>query len=79
MNEPKKFRKLIIVFEETGTHDGKGFNVYLDGDRDRLKTITDPHDLSPAEFWASKLFSICIGLLKEAGVVQSKRPLNGEN
>lgn len=66
-------RKVSIVFEETGEQNGSGFNVYLEGlDRDIRLVASDK--LSPAEFWASKGFSILIGVLRQAGVVQTERP-----
>lgn len=70
----QKLRKIMIVIEETGTDGGQGFNVYLLGDKERFgdKTLK-AKDLSPAEFWGSKLFNICIDALKQAGVVQTER------
>ncbi len=65
-----KKRKLMIVVEETGTDNGRGFNVYLSGDTERLKTLKNEEDMSPAEFCGSKIFIICADAIKKSGVVQ---------
>lgn len=69
MTETKR-RKVMIVVEETGANDGRGFNVYLSGDKDRIGKIQDV-DLSPAEFWGSRLFQICIDACLKAGAVKT--------
>lgn len=66
-----KLRKLMIIIEETGADRGSAFNVYLSGDVERLKEL-DYDLLSPAEFWGSKLFGICIDTLQNAGVIKNK-------
>lgn len=72
MSAPLK--KISIVVEETGTHGGKGFQVYLSGhDRD-LDKVPDA-EKTTAEWWAYRLFSIVIHALKEAGVIQTQRPM----
>lgn len=65
-----KKRRLMIVIEETGADGGKGFNLYLSGDKERLGTIS-PDNYSPAEFWASKLFTICCDAVTLAGSVKT--------
>lgn len=57
-------RKLMIVIEENGKDDGKGFDVYLDGDVERIDKI-DFDQMSPAEFWGIKLFRICGQILQQ--------------
>jgi hypothetical protein len=71
MNNGK--RKLMIVIEETGFKEvaengepGNGFMIYLEGDTERLD-IVKPADLSAAEFWGSRLFSICADIVKKCG------------
>lgn len=64
-------RKLMIVVEDTGSDNGKGFNVYLAGDVERLSDKSIPDDkLCPAEFWASRIFGIAIQLLQATGIVK---------
>ena len=64
-------RKLMIVVEETGTDEGKGFTVYLSGDTDRLKAENNSSDLSPAEFWGLSLYNICMNALEQSGALKS--------
>lgn len=61
-------RRIEIVIEETGEENGKGFNVYLSGDKERIGKVKED-DMSPAEFWGSKLFLICTNALKQSGAV----------
>lgn len=68
--EKKKLRKLMIVIEETGSDGGKGFNVYMAGDKERIGKI-DYDQMSPAEFWGSKLFSIVVDVIRRAGAVKT--------
>lgn len=63
-------KKLMIVIEESENGE---FNCYLSGDKERIGKIPDEH-LGPAEFYGSKLFSICIGVLKQSGAVKSIKP-----
>jgi len=56
----------MIVIEETGEHGGKGFNLYLSGDKERVGKVADDQ-LSPAEFWGSKLFLICASAVQKTG------------
>lgn len=60
-------KKLMIVVEDTG---GSNFNLYLAGDTGRLGK-TNEKDLSAAEFWGHKLFSICVDAAHQAGAVKS--------
>lgn len=70
MSDKSKLRKVMIVVEETGANDGRGFNVYLAGDKERINSVEDV-DLSPAEFWGKRLFQICIDACIKAGAVKS--------
>lgn len=65
-----KKRKISLVIEETG---GKNFNFYMEGDKERLsdKSIKES-DLGTAEFWALKLFQICIAALKRSGAANDR-------
>ncbi len=63
-------RKLMIVVEENGDNDGKGFNVHLEGDKERLGTVPES-ELTAAEFWGGKLFNVCIGVLSQSGAVKT--------
>lgn len=63
-------RKITIVIEETGTDGGKGFNVYMSGDKERLGKIPEA-EYSPAEIWGSKLFSICTSTLRACGAIKT--------
>lgn len=60
-------RKLMIVIEDRGN--GREFNMYMAGDKDRIDRVPEK-ELGPAEFWASKLFTICAQVLEEAGVLK---------
>lgn len=62
-----------IVIEETGvnTPEGKGFQVYLEGDIANIQLGVDDDLLSPAEFWGKKLFGICGAVLQETGALKS--------
>lgn len=60
----------MIVIEETGEHGGKGYNVYLAGDTERLKD-TPVSQWSPAEHAGATLFEICVNALKSAGQVKT--------
>lgn len=69
-------KRVSIVFEENGTHGGKGFNVYLTGLSPEAVAIINTMDseaivnkLSPAEFWASRMFNVCGTVLFEHNVV----------
>lgn len=68
-------KRISIVFEETpATHDGLGFNVFLDGisdvRRDEISAMTPEvqlQELSTAEFWALRCFQITAGALMQSG------------
>jgi hypothetical protein len=64
-----KRRKLMIVIEETD--DQGNFNVYMSGDKERFGHVPDDQ-LSAVEYWGRALFSICIGMLKESGVIRTE-------
>ncbi len=63
-------KKVMIVIEETGEQNGKGYNVYLDGDTSRIGRVPDD-ELTPAEFYGAKLFQICQKVLKDIGAVKT--------
>lgn len=63
-----KRRKLTIVFEENGSNDGKGFNVSMQGDCERVGHLPN-EQLQPAEFWGGMVFTVAIGMLKKAGII----------
>lgn len=68
-----KLRKLMIVIEDTGTENGKGFQVYLTGDVERLSDKSVKHeDYCPAEYWGMSLMSICAQVLEQTGAMKSK-------
>lgn len=73
-----KHKKLMIVIEENGQQNGKGFNVYLDGDKERVGTIPK-EDLSPAEFWGSKLFEIVLNVMRQTGAVHTEVDMGANN
>lgn len=80
----KKLRKLMIVIEETGQQvpdlpgkpgsGGKGFNVYLAGDKERIGKVPDDQ-LGTAEYWGSRLFSIVMSVLRQTGAVRTETPM----
>lgn len=63
-------RKIMIVIEEE--KGGHGFNVYMDGDKERLQANIPTDQMSPAEFWGLRLFQICVNAVRSAGAVQSE-------
>lgn len=63
-------KKVMIVIEETGEENGKGFNVKLEGDTENILNGTHNDDLGPAEFWGKQLFRICGQVLKNVGVMK---------
>jgi len=67
----------MIVIEETGGgKDGDEFNMYLTGDTERLSTIKDTDEMSPAEFWGSQLFQICQQALVNSGALKNATIIN---
>ena len=62
-----KLRKISLVIEDTGEHEGKGFKFYMEGDKERLSSLADD-DLGPAEFYGKHLFVICTGILNKGPV-----------
>lgn len=75
MIDSKKLQKISIVFEETGTDQGRAFNVYMTGHMRNLDTVPEK-DLGPAEFWAMKGLQAVVAMLKVAGVIKTVTPLN---
>ena len=67
MNEENK--KLKIVFADTG---GKNFNFYIEGDTEGIAD-TPEDQMTPAQFYGSKLFEVCRSSLEEAGIIKSKQ------
>lgn len=66
----QKLKRTMIVIQENGEHGGKGYNVTFEGDTDRIGTVPD-EDLTPAEFYGSKLFQICTNVLNDIGAVKN--------
>ena len=80
MTKQKSLQKISIVFEETGEEGcdsngkkGKRFLIYLDGHTRNLSHVNEK-DLSTAEFWASRCFSIVMHAVQQAGVVEFAVP-----
>lgn len=68
MKEGVVGRRVSIVFEETG---GAGFNVYLDGATKGINPSESGDDLSPADFYASRMLAIVVGHLQKSGAFKS--------
>lgn len=65
-------RTVKIVIEEDGTHGGKGFQLYMEGDKERIGVIAQD-DLSPAEFWGMALFRLCCNAVVQTGSAERVR------
>jgi hypothetical protein len=61
----------MIVIEENGSNNGNGFDVYMAGDMQRIPLVSES-EMTPAEFWGSRLFVVCMNVLQQSGVVKSK-------
>jgi hypothetical protein len=61
-------RRVMIVFEETG---GAGFNVYLEGQTKGIRVDAPGDDLSPADFYASRMLVVVVARLAEVGAFRS--------
>jgi hypothetical protein len=59
----------MIVFEETG---GAGFNVYLEGHTKGVRVDAPGDDLSPADFYATRMMAIVVAHLKKTGAFASE-------
>lgn len=57
-------RRVMIVFEETG---GSGFNVYLDGQTKGIRLDDPGEDLSPGDFYATRMLPIVVEHLRRVG------------
>jgi hypothetical protein len=68
MKEGTVGRRVSIVFEETG---GAAFNVYLDGATKGINQGDPGDDLSPANFYASRMLTIVVGHLQKVGAFKS--------
>ena len=68
MKEGTIGRRVSIVFEETG---GAGFNVYLDGQTKGIRQDDPGDDLSPADFYASRMLAIVVGHLNRVGAFKT--------
>lgn len=68
MKEGTIGRRVMIVFEETG---GAGFNVYLDGQTPGIKVHESGDELSPADFYASRMLAIVVGHLEKVGALKT--------
>lgn len=79
-----KLRSLSIMIVENGKGDGQGFDVFLKGDTERLlkfqkqgKTMGEvAEEMSPAEFWGTTLFSLCVDALRQANVIKTSHTLH---
>lgn len=69
MKEGTIGKRVMIVFEETG---GAGFNVYLEGQTKGIR-LSEGEDLSPADFYASRMLSIVVDRLKVSGAFAGVR------
>lgn len=65
----KKKRKVLLIIEDTGEHEGDGFRFYMGGDKERLNGTLTAEELGPAEFWGSALFNVCVQTLNAAGAL----------
>ena len=63
-------RRVSIVFEETG---GSGFNVYLEGQTKGINVHDAGDDLSPGDFFGSRMFAIVGAKLRELGAIDDPR------
>ena len=68
MKEGTIGRRVSIVFEETG---GAAFNVYLDGQTKGINAADPGDDLSPADFYASRMLTIIVDHLERAGAFKA--------
>ena len=68
MKEGTIGKRVSIVFEETG---GAAFNVYLDGQTKGIRLDNPGEDLSPADFYASRMLPIVVKHLQDAGAFKS--------
>jgi hypothetical protein len=70
-------RTLKIVISENGENNGNGFGVFLEGDKERIGSVPTKK-LSPAEYWATRLFGACMRELQEAGVIVAQVDMSGK-
>ncbi len=70
MKEGTMGRRVSIVFEETG---GAGFNVYLDGQTKGIRLDDPGDDLSPADFYATRMLNIVVAHLQKVGAFKVSR------
>jgi hypothetical protein len=68
MREGTIGRRVSIVFEETG---GAGFNMYLEGQTPGIDATEPGDDLSPADFYASRMLLYVAKRLQEVGALKS--------
>jgi len=66
---PGTGKKICIMVEEG--HGTDEFKVYMDGDIHRLKKGIPSDFMTPAEFWATNLFNICLEAMKQAGAIRT--------
>ena len=64
-------RRITIVIEDNGEEGNRGFNLFMDGDKERIGKVPDV-ELGPAEHWGSKLFMICVNAVRGSGVVKKE-------
>jgi hypothetical protein len=66
-------KRISIVFAETDDNSvepGQGFNVFLEGWEQSRKKLPDD-ELTAAEFWSRKMFSIVVHIMSQTGAVRS--------
>lgn len=68
MKEGTVGRRVMIVFEETG---GGGFNVYIDGQTKGIDVREPGDDLSPADFYATRMMTIVVAHLEKVGAFKA--------
>ena len=61
-------RRVMIVFEESG---GSDFTVYLEGQTKGIRLDQPGDDLSPADFYASRMLAIVVAELNKIGAFRS--------
>jgi hypothetical protein len=67
-DKPK--RKILIVIEEDGSHEGAGFKLYMEGDKDRIGRIPS-EEYSAAEFWGLAIWQLACHAVTKAKAVHS--------
>jgi len=63
----RKPKKVMIIIEDAGI--GDSFNLYISGDID---LTSPPSEMSPAQYWGSRLFKLCTAAVQEIKVLRNK-------